>query len=148
MYESPARARSIGSASIAARIAAWTFAHRFDDQLSLGFTGKPGAALAVHATRLESRRERHSIARALHRAVVGAHDNRWWLSPRLPLHHHNIRNAEDTIKLIVDRLHSPSPVTAVGMARLRRVLTDGAGPFYLCGNGDLDGRLRAALTAL
>ncbi|GAB3240912.1 hypothetical protein [Mycolicibacterium hippocampi] len=148
MSESPTALRSPGSGSLTARVAAWTFANRFDEQLSLGFTGKAGTALALHADRLRSRRERQSIARSLHRAVVGAHDRRWWLSPRLPLHHHNIRNAEDTVRLIVDRLQSPSPVTAVGMARLRRVLTDGAGPFYLCGNGDLDGRLRAALSAL
>jgi hypothetical protein len=34
------------------------------------------------------------------------------------------------------------------MARLRRVLSDGSGPFYWYGKGDLRGRLGAALAAL
>ena len=34
------------------------------------------------------------------------------------------------------------------MARLRQVLSDGAGPLYRYGRGDLGGRLGAALAAL
>jgi hypothetical protein len=34
------------------------------------------------------------------------------------------------------------------MARLRRVLSDGGGPLYRYGEGDLRGRLGAALAAL
>ena len=46
------------------------------------------------------------------------------------------------------RLHSPRPVSARGMARLRVVLSDGCGPLYRFGRGDLNGRLGAALAEL
>lgn len=46
------------------------------------------------------------------------------------------------------RLHSPRPVTARGMARLRLLLADGGGPLYRFGRGDLEGRLMAAFAAL
>jgi hypothetical protein len=39
-------------------------------------------------------------------------------------------------------------VSARGMARLRVVLSDGCGPMYESGRGDLSGRLGAALAAL
>ena len=46
------------------------------------------------------------------------------------------------------RLQSPRPVSARGMARLRLLLSDGVGPLYQFGRGDLAGRLGAALAAL
>ncbi|GFG55541.1 hypothetical protein [Mycolicibacterium agri] len=52
------------------------------------------------------------------------------------------------IDAITLRLHSPRPVTAMGMARLRRLFADGAGPMYAGGRGDLDGRLDAVLDVL
>ena len=60
----------------------------------------------------------------------------------------NITAAEDVIDQITLRLHSPRPVNARGMARLRLLLSDGDGPVYRFGRGDLEGRLGAALAAL
>lgn len=65
-----------------------------------------------------------------------------------PLHRTNIAAAEDVIDAIALRLRSDRPVGVRGMARLRRVLSDGRGPFYRYGRGDLRGRLGAALAAL
>jgi hypothetical protein len=64
------------------------------------------------------------------------------------LHPTNIVAAEDLIDAITLRLHSPRPVSPRGMARLRVVLSDGSGPMYRFGRGDLNGRLGAALAAL
>jgi hypothetical protein len=69
-------------------------------------------------------------------------------SSRIPVHPDNIAAAEDLIDTITLRLHSPRPVSARGMARLRLVLCDGCGPLYRCGRGDLSGRLGAALAEL
>jgi hypothetical protein len=69
-------------------------------------------------------------------------------SSRIPVHPRNIAAAEELIDTITLRLHSPRPVNARGMARLRRVLSDGGGPLYWYGEGDLGGRLGAALAAL
>jgi hypothetical protein len=64
------------------------------------------------------------------------------------VHATNIAAAEDLIDRITLRLHSPRPVSARGMARLRRLLSDGGGPLYKYGKGDLGGRLGAALAEL
>ena len=70
------------------------------------------------------------------------------LSSRVGLHTTNIEAAEDLIDAITLRLHSPRPVSARGIARLRVVLADGTGPMYRFGRGDLGGRLGAALAEL
>jgi hypothetical protein len=70
------------------------------------------------------------------------------MSSRVPVHEDNITEAEDLIDAITLRLHSPRPVSARGMARLRQVLSDGRGPLYQFGRGDLKGRLGAALAEL
>jgi len=137
-----------GHASIRAHVTARFFPLHLDSQLAVGVVGPAGSALAIHAARLESDNERHSIARALRRAVVEAHQGRALGSPRVPVHRRNIAAAEDVIDMITLRLHSPRHVSARGVARLRRLLSDGCGPMYEGGAGDLAGRLRAALAAL
>jgi hypothetical protein len=64
------------------------------------------------------------------------------------VHSKNIAAAEDLIDTITLRLHSPRTVSARGMARLRLVRSDGGGPMYRFGRGDLRGRLGAALAEL
>jgi hypothetical protein len=134
--------------SLAARVTAWLRASQFDRQLAVGVPAPAGSALAVHQTRLTSMAEREAIAWALRQAVHGAHAGGTPLSSRIPLHPTNIAAAEDLIDTITLRLHSPRPVGARGMARLRVVLSDGCGPMYRFGRGDLSGRLGAALAEL
>ncbi|GAA2563188.1 hypothetical protein [Mycolicibacterium diernhoferi] len=132
--------------TLAARITARLCADRLDGELSLGFFGAPGSAAALHAARLESDRERRCIVRALDGIVTGAGRGR--RIAHVPVHAANVRASEQTINEVVARLRAPRAVSARGVARLRRVLSDGAGPLYLTGVGDLEGRLRAALAAL
>jgi hypothetical protein len=134
--------------SLAARASARLRAHQLDRQLAVGVSARPGSALAVHQARLTSVAEREAIARALRRAVHDAHAGGTPRSSRVPLHSDNIAAAEDLIDAITLRLHSPRPVSARGMARLRVVLSDGSGPLYRFGRGDLGGRLGAALAEL
>jgi hypothetical protein len=134
--------------SLVARVTARLRAYQFDRQLAVGVPAPAGSALAVHEARLTSAAERESIARALRQAVYDARSGGTPRSPRVPVHLNNISAAEDLIDTITLRLHSPRPVTARGMARLRVVLSDGCGPMYESGRGDLSGRLGAALAAL
>lgn len=134
--------------SLAARVTARLRAYHLDRQLAVGVPAPAGSALAVHQARLTSVAEREAIARALRRAVHDADTGVAPLSSRIPLHPINIAAAEDLIDTIALRLHSPRPVSARGMARLRLVLSDGCGPMYRFGDGDLRGRLGAALAAL
>ena len=102
----------------------------------------------MHQTRLTSVPEREAIARSLRHAVRDARSGGTPLSSRVPLNPTNIIDAVDVIDTITLRLHSPQPVSARGMARLRVLLADGVGPLYRFGRGDLNGRLGAALAEL
>jgi len=134
--------------SLAARVTARLRAYHLDRQLAVGVPAPAGSALAVHQARLTSVAEREAIARTLRLAVQGGRAGGTPLSSRIPVHPVNVAAAEELIDTITLRLHSPRPVSARGMARLRVVLSDGGGPMYRCGRGDLGGRLGAALAEL
>jgi hypothetical protein len=134
--------------SLAARVTARLRAHQLDRQLAVGVPAPAGSALAVHQARLTSVAEREAIARALRLAVRDARAGGTPRSSRISVHPSNIAAAEDLIDAIALRLHSPRPVSARGMARLRVVMSDGRGPLYRYGRGDLSGRLGAALAEL
>ena len=135
-------------ATIGTRLAARLLAGKLDRMLAVGVPAPAGSALALHAARLTSADEREAIARTLRRTVDNARNREAPLSSRVPLHVPNIAAAEDRIDQVTLRLHSPRPVSARGVARLRMLLSDGAGPMYRYGRGDLEGRLGAALAAL
>ncbi len=135
--------------SVRAYVTARLRAARFDRALAVGVPAPAGSALAAHAARLTSVAERHAVARALRRAVRDANDDtRATRSGRVPMHRANIAAAETLIDEVTLRLHAPHPVNPRGMARLRQLLSDGTGPLYRHGRGDLAGRLGAALAAL
>ena len=134
--------------SVRARMTARLRAARFDRALAVGVPAPAGSTLAAHAARLTSVAERHTIARALRRAVRDAKDTRATQSGRVPMHRANIASAEALIDEVTLRLHAPHPVSARGMAQLRQLLSDGTGPLYRYGSGDLAGRLGAVLAAL
>lgn len=134
--------------SVAARLVARMRAGEYDRRLSVGVAAEPGSALSAHRTRITSTRERHAVARALRDAVHNARDRSAPMSSRIPLNIPNIVAAEPIIDRVTLRLHAPSPVSVRGMSRLRLVLSDGSGPLYRYGRGDLGGRLGAALAEL
>jgi len=135
--------------SIRARLTARLRAARFDRALAVGVPAPAGSTLAAHAARLTSVAERHTIARALRRAVRDANDDTGATrSGRVPMHRANIASAEALIAQVALRLQVPHPVNARGMARLRQLLSNGTSPLYRHGRGDLAGRLSAALAAL
>jgi hypothetical protein len=135
-------------ASLAAQLVARIRAGRFDRMLAVGVPAPQGSALAVHEARLTSAKEREDIARALRQSVLDAKTGGTPLSSRVPVDPDNVAEAESLIDEITLRLHSPRPVSARGMARLRALLSDGCGPLYRFGRGDLKGRLGAALAEL
>ncbi|CDO25970.1 hypothetical protein MMAG44476_26084 [Mycolicibacterium mageritense DSM 44476 = CIP 104973] len=145
------RAEQDRTPSIRARIVARVRSAKLDAMLAVGVPAPAGSALAVRAARLTSVAEREAIARTLRHVVREAErqqDCGLLVTARIPLHHKNIAAAVDVIDKITLRLHAPLPVSARGMARLNRILTDGCGPLYELGRGDLAGRLGAALAEL
>lgn len=141
------RREPIPRPSMTARLAARLRASRLDRLIAVGVPAPAGSAQAAHEARLVSTAEREAIARSLRTAIADVRGG-LLLSTRVPLHVPNIAAAEDMIDTVTLRLHSPRPVSARGMARLRQILSDGTGPMYRYGRGDLRGRLGAALAAL
>jgi hypothetical protein len=144
--ESPPEARP--RPTLAARLTARILADRLDRLIAVGVPAPAGSVLAAHEARLESTAERETIAQSLRTALADANGRGLLLSSRIPLHVPNITAAQDMIEAVTLRLQSPRPVNARGVARLRQILSDGTGPFYRYGRGDLRGRLGAALAAL
>jgi hypothetical protein len=141
--------QSAGRIPWSARLAARVFARHYDMQVEDGVPPMPGSALAVHTARLTGSQEREDLARAL-RAVLrrGKEPRGGALTARLPLQFTRIVAAEDIIDEVTLRLHAPLPVRARGMARLRILLSDGAGPLYNSSCGSVAAELRGVLAAL
>ena len=134
--------------TLRARLAARLMAGRLDRMVAVGVPAAPGSALAAHYARLASPGERQAVARALRRMVKDAVEPGPLMSSRIPLHVPNLTAAGELIDTIIVRLQSRGPVAARGLARLRVLLSDGSGPLFRYGRGDLNGRLGAALAEL
>jgi hypothetical protein len=146
--QTPVR-RSARPAPWRTRLAAKVFAGRYDLQLEACVPVQPGSALAVHAGRLTTSREREELARSLRSALRHAdeaHD--YGITTRMPVQSAALAAAEDLIDQVTLRLHAPAPVRARGMARLRLLLADGVGPLYRAGRIGLRAELRGVLAAL
>jgi hypothetical protein len=148
-YVSPADV--IGASAVAplpARLKARLLAGRYDRMLADGAVPRPNSPLDVHARRLTTVAEREAVARWFRRSLREA---RKPLSPwtaRSWLYRPNVVAAADLIDTVTMWLHSPRSVSARGMAQLRLLLSDGTGPVYMSGRGDLIGPLHAALAVL
>ncbi len=132
--------------SLPARLVGRLRARTCDRQLSVGMPPAASNVLRAHRDRLLSSRERRAVADTLRGTVDDALAGT--VSMRVPLDAPGILAAADLIDRIASLLESPDPVCERGVARLRLLLSDGAGPLYRHGHGDLRGRLGAALAAL
>lgn len=121
------RARRVGYLNRAtARIRA---AH-LDRQLAAGACPDGTPALAWRARVLVRPAARAQLARSLERVVARAAGE--VPAPRLgvPLDRRAVAEAAGEVHALVDRLCSPGPVPAGGVARVRVLLSDGGGPLY------------------
>jgi hypothetical protein len=140
--------RALADASVLTKLRAKLLAGRLDRQVAAGLPAPIGSTLSVHTARLTSTREREELARSLRACVREARGGRVVWSSRVPVHRAGVVAAEDLIDDVTLLLHSPRPVRARGMARLRLLLSDGAGPLYGPGRGSLIAALRGVLAAL
>lgn len=137
----------VAQAPLFTRVRARLGAHKLDREVVSGVVPMPGSPLETHVARLTSVREREGIARAFRQVVDSVNTNSRALL-RIPMLSHQINECRDVIDDITMRLHSPRPVQAEGMARLRILLSDGTGPLYCDGGTSLNAELRDALAAL
>ncbi|HEY5844747.1 MAG TPA: hypothetical protein VIU87_25375 [Mycobacterium sp.] len=128
------------------RARARMLAARFDRELEAGVPVVPGSALALHAHRIASLPERQRLADGLRLILARAHTGDAPMTARIPLCRRQILAEEVLIGEILQRLDRPA--RGRGVARLRLLLADGAGPLYVTGRGSLAAQLRGVLAAL
>ncbi len=112
-------------------------AHRLDLALADGVAPEASAPLALRAQRLTEPDRRWSTAGALRRIIREANDGR---RPRLGLVKPNLRAvkaAASELNELADTLETPGPVAAGGAAQAWLLVTDGTGPLYNSGSGEL-----------
>jgi hypothetical protein len=146
--EVPAEFARRETVSLGVWLSAKVFARRLDREVEAGARAHLNTALALHVARLTSTRERKQIAGAFRVHVRDAEQGYRGYSSRVPADRAGVLAARDLIDEVNQRLLSPHLVRARGMARLRLLLTDGAGPLYTPWRGSLAAELRGALAAL
>ena len=106
--------------------------------------------LALRAAQLTSDRSRRTIARSLRRAISEAHKPPMTRSRMVLIQRAAVIDAESAINAMVERLRSPEPVQAQGMALAERILTNAdASPLYNASEpGALHDEMRGAAAAL
>lgn len=134
--------------SLVAKMYAAVCARRLDRKADAGVLVRPASMLAAHTARLTSRRERTELASVLRAMLDQPGSQRPILSARVPVDRENIAEGRSLILTIIERLESRAPVRPRGVARLRLLIGDGAGPLYTSLRGRLPAPLRGVLAAL
>jgi hypothetical protein len=132
------------------RVLARVHHFRLDQDLARGASPDANALLALRAQFLVCRPVRHRLARTFVAIIAEA------TGPparpgrmRVPVRRGCVREAADVLQALVDRLLTPGPISARGMAQVQRILTDGSGPLYYPGTEEqLRSTVQDALEAL
>ena len=133
-----------------ARLLAMLHGTRLDHDLVAGASPDATVQLALRGQSLVRPQERRALARSLLRLLAEATRP----APRLfrsgsPIRREEVRAASAELARLADRLLAPAPVSARGVAHVRVLLSDGAGPLYHRGSPvDLVRTVQAAINAL
>jgi hypothetical protein len=134
--------------SVRLSLVAFWRAAELDRELAAGARPAAGTLLALHVDRITNRRGRarvaYGLARVLRDALAGP-----GFSAAVQPDRNEVLAARTVLAVLDRRLRDPQPVTAQGVAMLRELLVDGAGPLYRRREpGTLGSRLRSAAAAL
>lgn len=119
-------ARSRATARLRARVCA----RQLDRALAQGISPDSSAGLSVRAHDLIGSRARHMLAEAIRRLVQDATHPLQPMRFSVPICRAKVRHSRRTLEELADRLVSREPLDARGVAQLRLLLSDGAGPLY------------------
>jgi hypothetical protein len=125
-------------------------ADRLDRMLAEGLEPESDVLLAIRAERLVAVRMRHDLARTIGRLVRAAAEPEQALSRASSMAVlSRVREVQPELEDLIDRLLAPVPVPARGMALVRLLLRDGAGPLFRYeSQADLRRQVRCASAAL
>ena len=124
------------------RVTARLRANLLDTELARG-AAPTRAALALRAQDLGERRTRERLGRSVRRILDDARRDRPPSIARVPIQRSEVLAAAWELDRIAETLLTPGPVAASGVAQVRLLLINGAGPLY---SRDAPGGLRAAAT--
>jgi hypothetical protein len=132
------------------RLLARICAARLDRELACGASPDASATLALRARALLRPQTQSQLAQQVARVLVDATGPpRRVMGSRVPVRRNSIQAAAGTFRKLADRLLDPGPLPVQGIAMVRNLLTDGAGPIYHPGHaGELPSALERALAAL
>jgi hypothetical protein len=131
------------------RIRAHVWARRLDRALADGIPPDSRPDLSVRAHGLIGSPERVALARAVRRLIADAEHALRPMRFSVPICRRKVRRSRGTLEELVNRLLGDEPLDARGLAQIRLLLTDGAGPIYVRpGADDLEPALARALAAL
>ena len=125
-----------GPPGLGLRLYVALFRPSLDRALARGEDPVTRRALAMRAGQLVSARGREHVVVALERAVAAARAPRAFTAAVAPNPTTVLSNRSALLDLI-DRLRSPEPVAATGVARLLVLLRDGCSPLYSPARPDL-----------
>ena len=140
----------IRPATIGERLLARVRAGSLDRQLAAGTAPETSPLLALRAGAIVRPTARAGLAQDLQRILYrSAAPGRRRPMALFGSTGRNVLNAADVLNCLVQRLLSPCPVCARGMAMVRVLLTDGAGPLYYPTTAhELAATVREAINAL
>jgi hypothetical protein len=129
------------------RVAARWRSLALDRELAAGAPPEATAALTLRARKLVGPAARAALAGGLRKALARTR-RRPGVGLRLPVREHAVIEAADDLARLADRLVARAPVAARGVAQTCLLLSDGAGPLYDGGRGDLGAAVRDAIAGL
>jgi hypothetical protein len=130
------------------RVTARLRANRLDTELARG-AAPTRVALALRAQDLGERRIREQLGRSVHRILDDARTGRPASIARVSMQRSEVLAAAWELDRIAETLLTPGPVAASGVAQVRLLLINGAGPLYTRdGPSGLPAAATSALDAL
>jgi hypothetical protein len=132
-----------------ARVRTRMRARQLDRALAQGISPDSSAGLSVRAHDLIGSRERGTLAQAIRRVMDEATQPPRPLHFSIPICRSKVWRSRRTLQELAERLVSGEPLDARGLAQLRLLLSDGAGPLYgHPGANDLEPALERVRDAL
>jgi hypothetical protein len=126
------------------RILARLLASSLDRQLAAGRAAESTHLLATRAHELASAPLRRELGRDFDHLLELVHGAVVPRSPRVLVSRESITDVEPELREMLTKLTTPLPTSARGVAMVRILLTDGAGPLY---NRSCSTSLRSAIQA-
>jgi hypothetical protein len=111
------------------RVTARLRANRLDTELARG-AAPTRAALALRAHDLGERRIRERLGRSVRQILDDARTGRPRSIAQVPMQRSEVLAAARELDQIAETLLTPGPVAASGVAQVRLLLINGAGPLY------------------